>query len=96
MGVAQLIWLPCLASSKCTLVGHILRLIKQTSLEFRQKYSSRTWAWLNGLLLPRPLEKILCTVGSVLMYTTYSFIHKEFVECLCVNSCDLSKSEVIG
>jgi len=23
MGVAQLIWLPCLASSKCTLVGYI-------------------------------------------------------------------------
>jgi len=47
-------------------------------------------------VMPRPLEKILCTGESVLMYTTYSFIHKEFVECLCVNSCDLSKSEVIG
>ena len=43
-------------------------------------------------VMPRPLEKkILCTGGRFSCILTYSFIHKEFVECLCVNSCDLSK-----
>ena len=70
---------------------YIQRLIKQTSLEFRQKYSSRMWVWLNYLLCHALLKKILCTGGRFSCILTYSFIHKEFVECLCVNSCDLSK-----
>jgi len=73
-----------------------IEMMKQTSLEFRQKVQFQDVGVAQLILLPCPLEKILCTEGLGLMYTTYSFIHKEFVECLCVNSCDLSKSEVIG
>ena len=73
MGVAQLIWLPCLASSKYTLFGYIQRLIKQTSLEFRQKYSSRMWVWLNYLLCHALLKKNPVHRGSVLMYTNIQF-----------------------
>jgi len=90
MGVAQLIWLPCLASSKCTLVGYI-EIDKTNKLGIQAKVQFQDVGVAQLFFMPRPLEKILCTVGSVLMYTTYSFIHKEFVECLCVNSCDLSK-----
>lgn len=89
MGVAQLIWLPCLASSKCTLVGYI-EIDKTNKLGIQAKVQFQDVGVAQLFFMPRPLE-ILCTVGSVLMYTTYSFIHKEFVECLCVNSCDLSK-----
>ena len=102
VGVAQLIWAWLKSIGRgSTYMAYPLQntrwlviyrdLIKQTSMEFRQKYSSRMWAWLNYLLCHALLKKILCTGGRFSCILTYSFIHKEFVECLCVNSCDLSK-----
>jgi len=69
-----------------------IEMIKQTSLEFRQKVQFQDVGVAQLILLPRPLAEKSCTQwGRFSCILTYSFIHKEFVECLCVNSCDLSK-----
>ena len=97
MGVAQLIWLPCLASSKYTLFGYIyIEIDKTNKLGIQAKVQFQDVGVAQLITWPRPFEKKSWTGESVLMYTTYSFIHKEFVECLCVNSCGFLKSEVIG
>jgi len=72
MGVAQLIWLLCLASSKCTLVGYT-EIDKTNKLGIQAKIQFQDVGVAQLFVMPRPLEKILCTGESVLMYTNIQF-----------------------
>jgi len=81
---------------KCTL-GWLYRDDKTNKLGIQAKIQFQDVGVAQLILLSRPLAEKSCTQwGRFSCILTYSFIHKEFVECLCVNSCDLSKSEVIG
>jgi len=56
MGVAQLVRLPCLASSKCTLVGYI-EIDKTNKLGIQAKVQFQDVGVAQLFVMPRPLEK---------------------------------------
>jgi len=95
MGVAQLIWLPCLASSKCTLVGYI-EIDKTNKLGIQAKVQFQDVGVAQLFFMPRPLEKILCTGGrfSCILHTV-SYI-RNLLNAFALTAVICQKSEVIG
>ena len=58
MGVAQLIWLPCLASSKYTLFGYIyIEIDKTNKLGIQAKVQFQDVGVAQLFVKPRPLQK---------------------------------------
>jgi len=71
MGVAQLIWLPCLASSKCTLVGYI-EIDKTNKLGIQAKVQFQDVGVAKLFVMPCPLKRSCAQwVGSHVYYIQF-------------------------